>query len=159
MQHAFVRIVYPWTCKAAQDDLATAVQGTLNDLAASPSVDATTRADFQTWASRLQTFLSGDPGWFGLGSRMDQIETYAQELHNWQVTLTNAGATVNGTIPDPFEPSAQDKWYLQVLQWGVVGVGILAGAYVVSEVVQRIPLPSPAEREREHEHERRLGQA
>lgn len=149
MQHG-TRIVYPSTCQSAQDDLLTQVEGTTNQVAECTTLPSSDKENWAAWSARVSLFLKEDPGWLGLGSRMDQIEAYAQELVVWQKLLSKNCTTIDSTAVDPFALTPQDEWWRSALQWGAVAVVAVAGAYVVGEIISVIPKPGPApERERD----------
>jgi hypothetical protein len=147
------RIVYPGTIQDAASDLLTAVKGTDVSVKSCTTLDASVASTWASWSADVQTWLTAkiaDPGWFGLGSLMDQIETYTQELLRWQKTLNGYCDNVISPVVDPTQIPASQDWWKSALEWTVVGVAIVAGAYAVGQVVSLIPRPALPEREPEH---------
>lgn len=147
------RIIYPDTIRDAASDLLTAVKGTDDSVASCNSLDASVQKTWTAWSADVVAWLQSkiaDPGWFGLGSVMDQIETYTQELLRWQKTINGYCSNVISPVVDPNAIPAPQEWWKGLLEWTVVGVAIVGGAYVVGQVVSLIPKPS-LHHEPEHE--------
>lgn len=134
-------IIYPSTAKAAADKLLASLEGTQNTAAACTSLDAATAASWATFYATAKAFLSEAPGIFGLGTRMDRIEAYAAELFAWQTLLSSKQCALSVPSVDPKELAPDTKAWVSALQWGVVAVVAVAGAYGIGKVVEILPKP------------------
>lgn len=132
--------IYPSTCQEAQNDLLTSVNATNTSVTACTTLDATLSQNWTAWYTNAVAFLSADPGYFGLGGRYDQIQTYASELVLWQ-SLLGGTCTIAAPTVDPNNLSTDQAFWQKALQWTVVGVAAVAGAYVVGQVISVIPKP------------------
>jgi len=142
----FFRVIWPQTAKNAASDLLVAVESTQQSVAScGTAVPAAVAQNWATWYGNTKAFLTSDFGIWGLGSTMDQIATYAAELSGpggWQELLSGF-CTVDAPQVDPTALSSKEKWWMTGLQWSVVAVVAVAGAYVVGEVVAVIPMAEP----------------
>jgi hypothetical protein len=141
-----LRICYPDTVRDAASDLLTAVKGTSESVKACTTIDAQVKTTWGAWSDDVEAWLSKEidsPSWLGLGSQMDQIETYTLELLRWQKTLNGYCDNVISPVVDPTQVPASQDWWKSALEWTVVGVVTVGVAYTVGQVVQLIPKPVP----------------
>jgi hypothetical protein len=141
-----VRICYPDTVRDAASDLLTAVKGTDASVASCTKLDAQVKTTWSAWSSDVEAWLAKEvdsPSWLGLGSQMDQIEIYTQELLRWQKTLNGTCDDIISPVVDPTQVPANQEWWKSALEWTVVGVVTVGVAYTVGQVVTLIPKPVP----------------
>jgi hypothetical protein len=147
-------IVYPETVKDAQARLLAAMLGTDQGVQACASLDNQTRAAWGDFFVRVTSFCKQEPGWFGLGTMMDQCDQYAAELAAWQkTTLQSAFAAAGCTQTTPaFDPNTIGPHvsdFVAIAQALAIAASAIAGAYVIGQVVAFIPkasAPSPSPR-------------
>jgi hypothetical protein len=120
----------------------TAVQScsALQNSAANSGVNSQSSAylqEFTTFYNAATAFCQQSPGWFGLGTMMDQLESYQNQLYGWQQILRQAGCTAvvlnNPNVPNPTVSSV-----LSILQWGTYAVVTAAAAYGIGKIVEVI---------------------
>jgi hypothetical protein len=136
-------IIYPSTVSDEQARLKAALTATNNAVASCAQLDATTRSNWTLFYGAALGFCNETPGWFGLGTMMDRVQSYETELVSWQATL---GKTCTLGVPgfDPNVPNPGTQAAVQALQYVAWGLGALAGAYIVGQVISIIPKPPRA---------------
>jgi hypothetical protein len=129
-------LIYPSTVADAQARLLAALKGTDANVSAC-TLDPATRAAWTAFYVAASAFAIADPGLFGLGTRMDQTQTYGYQLCLWQGTLA-----AQCTISTPSYGSEQQPWggppaehWLSAAKW-IAGAVIVAGvAYLAAPAV------------------------
>lgn len=137
-------LIYPSTAKAAADELLAHVENTNRDVTACAGLDDTTRANWGTYYATVKPFLQESPGAFGLGTRMDRIASYADDLYDWQLQLKGRSCATTLPIADPNAVPPETNQLINLAHWGLYTVIAVAGAYGISKVVEVIPKPGPA---------------
>ena len=128
-------IIYPSTVSDEQARLAAALTGTNASVTACAQLDPSTRTSWGLFYATALGFTKESPGIFGLGTMMDRAQNYEAELLAWQKTLAKTcplGIPQFDTNP-PFNTDA-----LQYIAWGL---GAVAGAYLVGQVLSFVPRP------------------
>lgn len=127
-------IIYPGTVRDEQARLGAALAGTNASVVGCVALDAPTRISWGLFYAAAVAFTKEDPGIWGLGTMMDRAQSYEAELVAWQSKLS---LTCKLGVPvfDPNPPSGVDKT-IQYVAWAA---GIIAGAYVVAQIIPLIP--------------------
>lgn len=132
-------IIYPSTAKAAAAELLAGIQGTNNDVSACTTLDATTLTNWALFYNTAVPFLQESPGVFGLGTRMDRIASYAEDLYNWQNQLKQKGCGVTVPSTDPNAVAPETGQLLNLAHWGAYAVIAVAVAYGIGKAVEVLP--------------------
>lgn len=141
--------IYPSTVVTAQNRLLAAVRGTDQSVQACASLDTATRASWGDFFVQVATFAQQDPGAFGLGSRMDQVQAYELALCQWQERIQAAGCTLTVPKYNPQNPPSDSLAQLaKIVQYASVGAGVVAGAWLVGKLLDFLPRPAVASRAR-----------
>lgn len=127
-------IVYPSTVSDAQAALLANAQGTNSAVQSCNNAPAALVSGWTSFFSTLSVFCAEQPGWFGLGSMMDQVESYQQQLYTWQQSLASAGCT--GVVATNPTPPLLSVGSTSILQWTMYAAVAAAGAYVVGKFVE-----------------------
>jgi len=136
-------IIYPSTAKAAASELLANVEGTNASVVACAGLDDTTRSNWTTFYSTVKPFLQEDPGLWGLGTRMDRIASYAEDLYAWQQQLSQKTCAVSVPVVDPTAIPPETSQLLNLAHWGLYAVVAVAGAYGIGKVIEILPRRSP----------------
>jgi hypothetical protein len=123
-------IIYPATVSDYNKRLLAAAGGTDTSVKACTTLDSSTRTSWTLFYAALVGFSNEDPGWFGLGSRMDRAESYGAELAAWQDKLSKVCAL---GVPQ-FNPNTPPTDLAKITQYVAWGVGAFAFAYAVGKV-------------------------
>jgi len=135
----FITLIYPSTVTDYNTQLQQRLDATNSAVQACTQLDPVTKTDWNLFYAAASSFTKEDVGLFGLGSRMDQAESYAQEL---MLKQQNLSKTCNvGAIFDPTPPGANDL--VNIIQYLAWGAGTVAVAYIVGQFVSVIPKPAP----------------
>lgn len=132
-------IIYPSTVKDAQAQLLASAEGIDGAVQACSGLDAATKSSWTFFFGTLKAFCQEDPGIWGLGSRMDRVESYQTELFAWQNTISSANCQGVPAVPQPEQPSPGGGPWLPVAQLGLYTVLGVAGVYGLTQVLQKIP--------------------
>lgn len=135
-------IIYPSTVTDYNKRLLAVAGGTDTSVKACTSLDATTRTSWTLFYAALVGFANEDPGWFGLGSRMDRAESYGAELAAWQDKL----AKVCSLGVPQFNPNTPPTDLTKLAQYAAWGVGAFAFAYAVGKLADVVVPLLPAKR-------------
>lgn len=133
-------IIYPSTVSDEQARLKAALLGTNTSVQACTQLDAQTKTSWGLFFGAALGFCDESPGIFGLGTMMDRAQSYENELVAWQGRLAK---TCTLSVPgfDPNAPDASTQSAVKAIQYVAWGLGALAGAYVVGQIVSVIPKP------------------
>ena len=133
--------VWPSRVKAAAAEVLAALEGTQLTVAACTALDTATAASWALFYTTSKAFLlsESDPSVWGLGSQMDQVNSIAQDLYARQQLLVARGCTLTVPSIDPEALSQPTSALISALEWTVVGVLALAGAYTVGKIIEVIP--------------------
>jgi len=129
-------IIYPSTVRDAQAQLLTSAQGVDTEVQACTGLDQATGQAWVLFLQGLTAFCNEDPGIWGLGSRMDRVESYQTELYAWQQSLHQLCTNVTPTTPEPEAPPINGGPWLPVAHLGLYAVIGVAGAYAVGQLVK-----------------------
>jgi hypothetical protein len=129
-------IIYPSTVANAQTQLLASANGTNDTLCTGLSTGLTT--GWNSFYAALSAFCKEDPGYFGLGTMMDQLESYQTNLKAWQQSIAKACPATAPAINPNNEINASTPALLSLGQWGLYAIIAVAGAYVVGEVVSAV---------------------
>jgi hypothetical protein len=136
------RWVYPADVLAAKERIDAKVTSLAADVAACAGLAAADVAAWNAFRTAWRQFYcrgsdgactEPDASWFGIGGQMDDCETYEASLYAWQekfAPLCRLSAPV-GSPPVPTDARGSDL--TTPVRWGVIGLGILAGLYVLHE--------------------------
>lgn len=134
--------VWPSTVKAAAADVLASLEGTNDTVQSCAALDAPTKASWSSFYTPTKAFLTQElnPSIWGLGGQMDNVNSAAQDLYGWQTLLAsrNCTLTVPSVDPSTVGPSPLTK----AIQWGVVGVVAITGAYGIGKVLEFVPRPA-----------------
>jgi hypothetical protein len=127
-------IAFPWTVQNELDALMAAALGTNQTVTSCAVLDTPTKNGWNAFYSALITFSKQDFGFwsFGNGARLDQIESYNDQLAGWQKLLSQKCTL---TVPLVEASNEYTPQILSIAQWGVVAIAAVAGAYVIGDVV------------------------
>jgi hypothetical protein len=144
----FPSIIFPSDIVTLQQQLTAAVAGVDQTVTGCTSLDANTQASWASFKAAVQAYTALTPEAIPLGSNTmattggnyNQGLSYLKELAAWTQLLQGKGCTSTAPAPalppTPADPTAAIKWI-------AIGIGAVATAYVVAEVVQFIPRPEP----------------
>ena len=128
-------IIYPSTVRDAQAQLLAAANGVTSEVNACQGLDASTKDAWVLFLQTLTAFCNEDPGIWGLGSRMDRVESYQTELYAWQTSLHLLCTNVTPTTPEPEAPPKNGGPWVPVAQLGLYATLAVAGVYGLSLIV------------------------
>jgi hypothetical protein len=136
--------VWPSTVKAAAADVLASLEGTNDTVTACTTLDAPTKASWVSFYTPTKAFLTSElsPSIWGLGGQMDNVNAAAQDLFGWQTLLTNRSCTLTVPSVDPASIGPKITPLTTIIQWSVVGVVAVAGAYGIGKVLEFVPRPS-----------------
>lgn len=140
-------LVYPSTVTDATNRLDAAVKAVDLTVQNCSALDTAMRASWGSFYVAVTDFVrSWDPsfpsGYFGLGSRMDQVDSYGQALSDWQKRLQSSCA-LTSPVFDPKPPQDSSSDWSKIAQYAALGAAAISTAYVVGKVVEFIPKPAP----------------
>jgi hypothetical protein len=132
--------IYPSTCRDAQARLLAAVRGTDQSVQQCASLDTATRASWGDFYAAAVEFALADPGLFGLGARMDQVQAYGFALCQWQDKIQAASCTLTVPQYNPEAPSSDN--FVKAVQYGSVAAVAVAGAWLLGKLIELLPKPA-----------------
>lgn len=113
---------------------------------------------FDAWESFYDawlTFADEDEETLGrfwtAGSRMDRVETYAQQLLDWQKKIQSLDVDLSGPLVLPKHAGDGDELASLLSRVGLVVGVVVAGAFVVREIVLASPRRGRRRRSRRRE--------
>jgi len=125
-------VIYPSTVADYNKRLLAAAGGTDASVkACSARLDSATTTGWALFYAAASSFAQEEPGWFGLGSRMDRAESYGAELAAWQDKLSRAGCPLGVPV---FNPNTPPTDLSKIVQYAAWGVGAFAFAYAIGKV-------------------------
>src|SRR4029077_19108199 len=124
-------VIYPSTVADYNKRLLAAAGGTdARGKACSARLDSATTTGWPLFYAAASSFAQEEPGWVGLGSRMDRAESYGAELAAWQDKLSKVCAL---GVPQ-FNPNTPPTDLAKITHYVAWGVGAFAFAYAVGKV-------------------------
>lgn len=134
-------IAWPQTIQDQQAALVAAASATDTSVTACASLDAQTKTGWSAFYAALTAFTQQPVSiWnFGLGSVLDQTQSYGAQLKDWQ-TLLGKKCSLGNPIFDPNPASENTPALLSIAQWAAYGVVAVAGAYVIGDLVSVLPI-------------------
>lgn len=136
-------IIWPSTAKSAAAEVQTLADGVNGQVKACTSLPSTTTDAWGEFYTGLTATMAEEPGYFALGSRMDTIASWADDLYGWQQRLASQGCTGGPPATDPNALRPSEEWSLKLAQWGLYAVIVAASAYAIGEVISIVPKPAP----------------
>jgi hypothetical protein len=124
-----------------QKNLGATLSATKIAIDACTVLDATTRAEWETWHVGASDFVTSDAAWINTGTQADQGQKYQAELFAWQQKLSKMCAIAVPAI-DPNFNKPDLTGLDQALRYGAIIAGFLGTAYVVGKVAEFIPKPA-----------------
>jgi hypothetical protein len=134
-----VRVVTPQTLLDAKHALSGPFEQTRRDVQGCAALSANEQSAFaelyQSWRAFFCRNDTGqcaapDYGWWGLGSQLDQVDSYQQRLFDWQSRVQAARCTLSAPeLPPPPPPPDVGG----ALKWGVA---LVAGVLLIVVVSQ-----------------------
>jgi hypothetical protein len=131
-------IIYPSTVKDAQTQMAASVSGVDQSVQTCRELDPATTASWVLFRDAILAFCNEDPGIWGLGSRMDRVESYQTELYAWQQFLAGKCTTSVPPVPQPEAPPQSGGPWLPIAQLGLYTTLAVAGVYGVSILIEPV---------------------
>jgi hypothetical protein len=136
--------VWPSTVKAAAADVLSSLEGTNDTVNACTTLDAPTKASWLSFYTPTKAFLTTEisPSVWGLGGQMDNVNSAAQDLFGWQTLLSSRSCTLTVPSVDPSTIGPTITPLVKIIQWGVVGIVAVTGAYGIGKALEFVPRPS-----------------
>ena len=136
------RLIYPQTIVDNKNRVDAKMRAVNFDVAQCGALDVASRSDwndfFLAWRKfycRDDAGLCEEPDYsiWGLGSQMDDIETFEGQLYDWQNKLSGMCKLGEPIGPRPRTTADQPDDTSTLVRDVVIGLGILGGIYVISQ--------------------------
>lgn len=129
--------IYPSTVDDEKTRLRAALLGTQSNVDACTALDATTRQAWSDFYAAASSFANESTSYFGLGSQMDQAQSYGYQLCQWQETIAKVC-----TLSTPeYNPSQEGQAsgnaaIANAVKWVAVAAIVGAVAYTASPAIR-----------------------